>query len=77
MIWRGCSPVTLPRTPGLVDDVLGQIGALLIGHRTYHGGDAEQGAKTAKSKAYGGAWRGPQFVFTRDAPTPPPPASHS
>jgi dihydrofolate reductase len=51
-----------------VADVLAQIGAVLIGHRTYHGGDTGQGAKTEKGKAYGGAWHGPQFVFTRDAP---------
>lgn len=39
-----------------------------IGHRTYHGGDSGQGAKTEKGRAYGGAWQGPQIVFTRDAP---------
>ncbi len=53
---------------GLVDDVLSRIGALLIGHRTYHGGDAAQGAKAGEGAPYGGAWRGPQFVFTRDDP---------
>jgi dihydrofolate reductase len=54
--------------PRLVDNVLGRIGALLIGHRTYHGGDGEQGTKTDKGQAYGGAWQGPQFVLTRDDP---------
>src|SRR5712691_3681385 len=58
--------------PRFVDDVLGQIGALLIGHRTYHGGDGDQGAKTEKGQAYGGAWQGPQFVFTRDDPAEAP-----
>lgn len=53
----------------LVKDVLDRIGALLIGHRTYHSGDAGQGAKTAKGAAYGGGWQGPQFVFTRDDPS--------
>ena len=51
-----------------VDEILNQIGAVLIGHRTYHGGDSGQGANTEKGRAYGGAWQGPQIVFTRDAP---------
>ena len=44
------------------DEVLAQIGALLIGHRTY------QLAKTEEGKPYGGAWTGPMFVLTHDAP---------
>jgi dihydrofolate reductase len=44
-----------------VDDVLGQIGAVLIGGRTYHE------AKTEEGKVYGGAWSGPQFVLTHAA----------
>jgi dihydrofolate reductase len=44
------------------DEVLGQIGALLIGHRTY------QLAKTEEGKPYGGAWTGPMFVLTHQAP---------
>lgn len=43
------------------DEVLSQIGALLIGARTY------QGAKTDEGKVYGGAWTGPQFVLTHAA----------
>jgi len=42
--------------------VLAQIGALLIGHRTY------QLAKTEEGKPYGGAWTGPMFVLTHDTP---------
>jgi dihydrofolate reductase len=42
------------------DEVLGQIGALLIGHRTY------QLAKTQEGRPYGGAWTGPMFVLTHD-----------
>jgi dihydrofolate reductase len=45
-----------------VDELLPQIGAAFMGHRTY------QGAKTEEAKLYGGAWTGPQFVYTRDAP---------
>lgn len=44
------------------DDILGQIGALLIGARTY------QSTKTEEGKVYGGAWTGPQFVLTHAAP---------
>ena len=54
--------------PQFVLRTLDQIGAVLIGHRTYHGGDGDQGAKTEKGEPYGGAWHGPQFVFTRDDP---------
>ena len=45
-----------------VDELLPQIGAAFMGHRTY------RGAKTEEAKLYGGAWTGPQFVYTRDAP---------
>lgn len=45
-----------------VDELLPQIGAAFMGHRTY------QGAKTEEARLYGGAWTGPQFVYTRDAP---------
>jgi dihydrofolate reductase len=45
-----------------VDDVLSQVGAVLIGARTY------QSAKTEPGKVYGGVWTGPQFVLTHAAP---------
>jgi dihydrofolate reductase len=48
------------------DDVLAQVGALLIGDRTY------QLAKTEESKPYGGAWTGPQFVLSHHPPENPP-----
>ena len=48
------------------DEVLAQVGALLIGERTY------QLAKTEEGKPYGGAWTGPQFVLTHHAPKNPP-----
>jgi dihydrofolate reductase len=44
------------------DEVLTQIGALLIGSRSY------QLAKTEEGKPYDGAWTGPMFVLTHDAP---------
>ena len=49
-----------------VDEVLAQVGALLIGDRTY------QLAKTEEGKPYGGAWTGPMFVLTHHAPKDPP-----
>jgi dihydrofolate reductase len=58
----------LTADPQFTTDLLDRVGALLIGHRTYHGGDTGQGAKTPKGAAYGGAWHGPQFVYTRDDP---------
>jgi dihydrofolate reductase len=45
-----------------VDELLPQIGAAFMGYRTY------QGARTEEARLYGGAWAGPQFVYTRDAP---------
>jgi dihydrofolate reductase len=53
-----------------VDEVLGQIGALLIGNRTF-GGDT--GAGTEAGKPYGGAWTGPMFVLTHHPPADPVP----
>ena len=44
------------------DEAVSQIGALLIGARTY------RDAKTVEGKVYGGAWTGPQFVLTHAAP---------
>jgi dihydrofolate reductase len=53
-----------------VDEVLGRIGALLIGNRTF-GGDA--GAQTEAGRPYGGAWTGPMFVLTHHPPAAPVP----
>jgi dihydrofolate reductase len=48
------------------DEVLTQVGALLIGRRTY------QLARTAEGRPYGGAWTGPMFVLTDHPPKDPP-----
>jgi dihydrofolate reductase len=48
------------------DEVLAQVGALLMGERTY------QLARTEEGKPYGGAWTGPQFVLTHHPPKNPP-----
>jgi hypothetical protein len=41
-----------------VDELLPQIGALLVGRRTYDGDDPHKG--TDKEGAFEGAWDGPQ-----------------
>lgn len=56
-----------------VDEVIGKIGAVLIGNRTFRGDDVNKGAGTEKGQAYGGAWSGPQFVLTHHAPHTPVP----
>jgi len=53
-----------------VDELIGQIGALLVGNRTFRGDDPHKG--TAKEgKPFGGGWSGPQFVLTHDPPDTP------
>jgi dihydrofolate reductase len=47
-----------------VDELLPDIGALLIGNTTFHGDDPNRG--TDKEGAYGGTWSGPSFVLTHD-----------
>jgi dihydrofolate reductase len=55
-----------------VDEVVGKIGALLVGNRTFRGDDPYKG--TAKEgKPFGGAWTGPQFVLTHNPPGAPVP----
>jgi dihydrofolate reductase len=49
-----------------VEELLAQVGALLIGDRTY------QLAKTEEGRPYGGAWTGPQFVLSHHPPKTPP-----
>jgi dihydrofolate reductase len=55
-----------------IDDLIGDIGALLIGHRTYMGDDPHRGTEAA-GKPFGGGWTGPQFVVThypQESPVP-------
>ncbi|MGW4488238.1 dihydrofolate reductase family protein [Amycolatopsis sp. NPDC004368] len=46
-----------------VDRLVSEIGALLVGRRTYGGDDPYRGTE-AEGKAFGGAWAGPEFVLT-------------
>jgi dihydrofolate reductase len=54
-----------------VDELQKDIGALLIGNRTFHGDDPNKG--TEKEGAYSGTWHGPSFVLTHDVDQPPMP----
>jgi dihydrofolate reductase len=55
-----------------IDDLVGRIGALLVGGRTFRGDDPHKGTPS-EGKAFGGAWTGPQFVLTHHAPETPVP----
>jgi dihydrofolate reductase len=55
-----------------VGEVIGRIGALLVGHRTYYGDDPHRGTEK-EGKPFGGGWDGPQFVLTRRPPADPVP----
>jgi dihydrofolate reductase len=47
-----------------VDEVVPQIGAVLMGNRTFDGG-------TGEGKPYGSLWSGPMFVLTHRPPADP------
>jgi dihydrofolate reductase len=55
-----------------VDEVIGEIGALLIGNRTFRGDDPHKGTPR-EGKPFGGGWSGPQFVLTHQVPEAPVP----
>jgi dihydrofolate reductase len=52
----------------LVDDLIGRIGALLVGRRTFGGDDPYKGVEDREGKPFGGGWSGPQFVVTHHPP---------
>jgi dihydrofolate reductase len=55
-----------------VDDLIGRIGALLVGNRTFRGDDPYRGTPQ-EGEPFGGGWSGPQFVLTHHAPEAPVP----
>ena len=55
-----------------VDELIGEIGALLVGNRTFRGDDPHRGTDR-EGKPFGGGWTGPQFVLTHHAPDRPVP----
>jgi dihydrofolate reductase len=54
-----------------VDELVGEIGALLVGNRTFRGDDPYKG--TDKEGPFAGEWSGPQFVLTHHVPDTPVP----
>jgi dihydrofolate reductase len=56
----------------LVDELIRDVGALLVGNRTFRGDDPHRGTE-AEGKAFGGGWSGPQFVLTHQPPAEPLP----
>ena len=50
-----------------VDALSAETGALLVGRRTFGGGDPYEGTE-GEGEAFGGGWSGPQFVLTHDPP---------
>jgi dihydrofolate reductase len=57
----------------LVDDLVGRIGSLLVGRRTFGGDDPYRGDADKEGRAFGGGWDGPQFVVTHRIPDEPVP----
>src|SRR3954462_6879999 len=50
-----------------------EIGALLVGRRTFGGGEPYKGVAGKEGKPFGGGWSGPQVVLTHDPPPAPVP----
>jgi dihydrofolate reductase len=53
-----------------IDELIGDIGALLVGRRTFDGDDPHRGTEK-EGKPFGGGWDGPQFVLTHHSPPTP------
>lgn len=56
-----------------MDELIDDIGALLIGRRTHDGDDPNKDDPDRAGKAFGGGWSGPMFVLTHHAPDTPVP----
>ncbi len=54
----------------VVDEIIKTTGSVLAGRRSYNVG-ARKGQRAEFRKVYGGAWTGPQFVLTHEAPDAP------
>ena len=53
----------------VAEDIVGQVGSLLVGRRTFDGDDPNRG--TDQEGAFGGQWHGPVVVLTHDPPEEP------
>jgi dihydrofolate reductase len=51
----------------VVDELIAQTGAILVGNRTFGGDDPYKG-REGEGEAFGGGWDGPQFVLTHRPP---------
>lgn len=56
----------------MVDALINDIGALLVGGRTFSGDDPHRGTEQ-EGKPFGGGWSGQQIVLTRRPPATPIP----
>ncbi|GAB2785441.1 dihydrofolate reductase family protein [Amycolatopsis magusensis] len=56
-----------------VDALIPQVGALLVGNRTYRGDDPHHDDPEKAGEAFGGGWSGPQVVLTHHLPAAPVP----
>jgi dihydrofolate reductase len=56
----------------VVDELVGNVGALLAGANTFRGDDPHRGTE-AEGETFGGGWEGPQFVLTHNPPDRPVP----
>jgi dihydrofolate reductase len=56
----------------VVDELIPQTGAILVGNRTFGGDDPHKG-RPGEGEVFGGGWKGPQFVLTHQTPADPVP----
>lgn len=56
----------------VVEELVGDVGALLVGARTFRGDDPNRGTE-AEGEAFGGGYSGPEFVLTHRPPARPVP----
>jgi dihydrofolate reductase len=69
----GMSWLTDYLTPDpVIDELITETGALLVGHRTFRGDDPYRG-QPGEGEPFGGGWTGPQFVVTHQPPDTAPP----
>lgn len=54
-----------------VDELVMEVGSLLVGKRTATGDDPNEGLE-GEGKAFGGGWDGPEFVVTHHVPSTAP-----
>lgn len=58
----------------IIDNLINDVGALLVGRRTFGGDDPYKGTE-GEGEAFGGGWSGSQFVVTHRLPPSSPPGT--